>query len=127
MITDEIGFAGLDGSAVTMKCPAAITSADEGKPVSISGNGEIELAANNSSFAGKLLKVESDGFCSVALKGCLELACNDATVSAADSAALCADGSGGIKKTVTTGGLDTYSLAKVLTVDTVNKTAVILL
>lgn len=60
-----------------------LTSADEGKAVSMSGNAGVVLCASNAVVVGKLFRVEDTSTCTVQIYGLAEVACSG-TVAVGD-------------------------------------------
>lgn len=63
----------IDGSTIVYDSTAPNGSADVGKAVTLTGNDIVGLATDGSAIVGKLIIVESDGFCSVQVRGNLTL------------------------------------------------------
>ncbi len=89
-VTDRMG---IDLVVETFKYDSSIVydstksggSASAGLAVTINGNGQVGLVADAEGIHGKLLSVEDDGFCSVAVNGVVDLPAGNAVTVTAKS------------------------------------------
>lgn len=68
-----VSFRGVGVKTATVKLAAGIVVADEGKAVTFTANDTVGLGAANGIFAGKLIKVEGDGYGTIEYGGFIEV------------------------------------------------------
>lgn len=110
---NTIAFDGIGALHVTFA--SALTSDDEGKPVKVSADKTVALAADDNPVHGKAIKVAKDGTVTVQLKGYIEFPYTGTTAPTVGYAKLVSDGTG--VKVDGTNGREFL----VVSVDTTNK------
>ena len=118
---NDVSYVGIGAqTSITIKHSTLTKGTDEGKPVKLSANDTVALAADDDEFIGVIEWIET-GFCAVKLDGMVRLV-YDGDAPTVGYSALVSGGSGKIK--IKADGTVRY---RVFNVDTVGKIAWILL
>lgn len=84
------------GTPVTMKHSTLVKGTDEGKPIKVSANDTVILAAADDPIVGIVETIET-GVCSVNFGGCVRTLKYSSTAPGLNSALLECDGAGGVR------------------------------
>lgn len=103
-----------DGTPATMKHSTLVKGTDEGKPIKVSANGTVVLAAANDPFVGIVESIESD-VCTVNFGGCVRTVKYTGSAPALNTDLLECGGSGAVQVDGTNG-----KPFRILNVDTTN-------
>ena len=96
---NEVSYVGIGAqTSITLKHSTLTKGTDEGKPVKISGNDTVALAADGDEFIGVVEWIET-GFCTVGLDGMVRLV-YDGDAPTVGYSALVSGGSGKVKVAV---------------------------
>lgn len=109
------------GTPVTMKQTTLVKGTDEGKPIKVSANDTVILAAADDPIVGIVETIES-GVCTVNFGGCIRTVKYSSTAPGLNSALLECDGAGGVRVDGTNG-----VARKVLNVNTTDTEVTIVL
>lgn len=91
-----------EGTPVTMKHSGLVKGTDEGKPVTVSANNTVALAAADDPITGIVEAIESD-VCTVNFGRCIRTLKYSSTAPGLNSAKLECDGAGGVRVDGTNG------------------------
>lgn len=99
-----VSFKGLGVKTATVKLAAGIVVADEGKAVTFTAAQTVGLGANGNPFAGKLIKVEGDGYGTIEYAGFIEVPyVVAATPNTTVNSDVVVDGAGNVKNAASAG------------------------